>query len=101
MGKTGLMQMSKSGLARIVKVARASSALDDVERSTVLSFLDGTQNPFGDYSAQSGEIVGMLKSMKDEMDKDLKGAIAAEETAVSQFEQLSAAKKAEIAAASE
>merc|ERR1719281_183458 len=25
--------------------------------------------PFGDYSAASGEIVGMLKAMKDEMDK--------------------------------
>merc|ERR1719253_2363393 len=39
--------------------------------------------------------------MKDEMDKDLKGAISAEETAVSQFEEIAAAKKAEIAAASE
>merc|ERR1719253_2472322 len=39
--------------------------------------------------------------MKDEMDKDLKGAISAEETAVSQFEEIAAAKKSEIAAASE
>ena len=38
-----------------LQAARASTALDDVERSSVLSFLDGTQNPFGDYSAQSGE----------------------------------------------
>jgi len=101
MGGKALMQMSKDSLSRVSKVARASTALDDVERSSVLSFLDGTQNPFGDYSAQSGEIVGMLKAMKDEMDKDLNGAIAAEETSASGFEQLSAAKKAEIAAASE
>jgi len=101
MGGKALMQMSKDSLSRVSKVARASTALDDVERSSVLSFLDGTQNPFGDYSAQSGEIVGMLKAMKDEMDKDLNGAIAAEETAASGFEQLAAAKKAEIAAASE
>merc|ERR1719253_1153865 len=39
--------------------------------------------------------------MKDEMDKDLNGAIATEETSASGFEQLAAAKKAEIAAASE
>ena len=37
------------------------------------ALLEGKQNPFGDYSSQSGEIVGMLKAMKDEMDKDLKG----------------------------
>ena len=39
------------------------------------------KNPFGDYGAQSGEIVGMLKAMKDEMDKDLGGAVSAEEEA--------------------
>lgn len=31
-------------------------ALDDVEKSTVLSFLDGTANPFGDYAPQSAEV---------------------------------------------
>jgi len=101
MGKTGLMQMSKQALSSIAKAARVSTVLDDVERSSVLSFLDGTQNPFGDYSAQSGEIVGILKAMKDEMDKDLNGAIATEEKAAAGFEELASAKKAEIAAASE
>merc|ERR1719163_2232903 len=101
MGAKSLMQMSKDALGRVAKAARASTALDDVERSSVLSFLDGTQNPFGDYSAQSGEIVVMLKAMKDEMDKDLNGAISTEETAKAGFDQLATAKKAEIAAASE
>merc|ERR550514_1754666 len=100
MGKA-FLQTSKTALVLITKVARASTVLDDVERSAVLSFLDGTQNPFGDYSAQSGEIVGMLKAMKDEMDKELNGAVAAEEAAAAGFEELSAAKKSEIAAASE
>jgi len=101
MGAKLLMQMSKASLAQITKAARGSMALDDVEKSTVLSFLDGTQNPFGDYAPQSGEIVGMLKAMKDEMDKDLNGAIAAEEKAQAGFDELAAAKKSEIAAASE
>ena len=39
--------------------------------------------------------------MKDEMDKDLGGAVATEEEAVKAFEAMSAAKKSEIAAASE
>merc|ERR1719408_876626 len=65
-----------------------------------MSMLQG-KNPFGDYGARSGEIVGILKAMKDEMDKDLGGAVSQEEAAAAGFEELAAAKKAEIAAASE
>merc|ERR1719262_1996563 len=43
----------------------------------------------------------MLKAMLDEMDKDLKGAVSAEEQAATAFEELAGAKKSEIAAASE
>merc|ERR1719456_1529084 len=39
--------------------------------------------------------------MKDEMDKDLKGAVSDEEEAQSSFEGMAAAKKSEIQAASE
>merc|ERR1719473_1380552 len=39
--------------------------------------------------------------MKDEMDKDLNGAIAAEESSAAGFAELESAKKGEIAAASE
>ena len=35
--------------------------VDDYQRNLVLSFLSGKQNPFGDYSSSSGEIVGILK----------------------------------------
>jgi hypothetical protein len=86
---------------RLVRVVRASEAVDDYQKEDLLALLQGKQNPFGDYSSQSGEIVGMLKAMKDEMDKDLKGAVSAEETAATGFEELAAAKKSEISAASE
>ena len=76
-----------------------SANLDEVERSSVLAFLSGTQNPYGDYSGQSGEIVGILKTMKEDMDKNLNGAIADEEQAASGFADLKAAKETEIAAA--
>jgi len=76
-----------------------SASLDEVERESVLSFLTGTQNPFGAYSGQSGEIVGILKTMKEDMDKNLNGAIADEEQAASGFADLKAAKETEIAAA--
>ena len=39
----------------------ASLSVDDYQRNLVLSFLSGKQNPFGDYSSSSGEIVGILK----------------------------------------
>merc|ERR1719305_424342 len=47
----------------------------------------------------SGEIMGMLKAMLEEMEGDLATAKKDEATAVSGFEELSAAKSAEIASA--
>merc|ERR1719380_448808 len=98
MGKSFLQ--SQASAARVVKAAGASMAVDEYQRNLVLSFLSGKQNPFGDYQSSSGEIVGILKAMKDEMDKDLNGAISDEEKAAAGFEELSAAKKEEISAAS-
>merc|ERR1719271_248776 len=99
MGKSFIQQNAKS-VVRLEKIVKAASSVDEYEKSEILGLLQG-KNPFGDYSAASGEIVGMLKAMKDEMDKDLGGAIGDEETAAKGFEELAAAKKAEISAASE
>jgi septal ring factor EnvC (AmiA/AmiB activator) len=98
MGKS-FIQQNKKSVDRLARVISASS-VTDYEKSEVLDLLQG-KNPFGDYSAQSGEIVGILKAMKDEMDKDLGGAVSAEEAAAAGFEELASAKKAEISAASE
>merc|ERR1740138_1502710 len=78
---------------RLLKVARSSRAIDDFEREEVLSMLQGK-------TQASGEILGMLKAMLDEMDGDYKGAIAEEESAAKGYKELEAAKKAEISAAS-
>merc|ERR1719191_2448375 len=100
-GMGGAFIQAHSGAAsRVQRVVKTAASVDDFERSEILSMLQG-KNPFGDYSARSGEIVGILKAMKDEMDKDLGGAVAAEEEAVKAFEAMSAAKKSEIAAAGE
>merc|ERR1719454_2638647 len=94
------IQSQKARVSRVAKGVQASQQVDDYERDEVLNLLQG-KNPFGDYGAKSGEIVGILKAMKDEMDKDLGGAVATEEEAVKAFEGMTAAKKSEIAAASE
>merc|ERR1719214_352654 len=100
MGKS-FIQQNKDTVARVVKVVKVATSVDDYEKNEIMGLLQGKQNPFGDYSAASGEIVGMLKAMKDEMDKDLGGAVADEEAAAKGFEELAAAKNDEISAASE
>merc|ERR1719326_1217636 len=51
------------------------------------------------YNARSGSILGILAEMKDEFDRDLAAAQKAELQALIEFQQLRAAKLAEIAAA--
>merc|ERR550514_2115792 len=94
------LQMPKGRVTRVMALVQSSSVVDADERDTLIALLQGKQNPFGDYSAQSGEIVGMLKAMKDEMDKDLNGIVSAEESAAAAFEDMSNAKKEGIAASS-
>jgi len=99
MGKTFLQSQSTQA-SRLQKVVQSVTSVDDYERGMVMDFLQGKQNPYGDYSAQSGEIVGILKAMRDEMDKDLNGAVEAEDKSAAGFAELAGAKKDEIAAAS-
>merc|ERR1719440_2384193 len=95
----GFLQSKTSLMDRLHKILNSAQSLDAYQRSTVTAFLSGGQNPYGDYHGQSGEIVGILKSMKDEMNKTLNGAVADEEKAAAGYAELAAAKKEEISAA--
>merc|ERR1719160_138451 len=53
------------------------------------------------YAPQSGQIVGILKAMKDDMEAELKEAVAAEAKAVAGFVDLKASKEKEIEMATE
>jgi len=75
-----------------------SRDLEDDDRRDLLSFLSGSQN--SDYAPQSGQILGILKQMADEMSKNLADAAAAEEKAVQMYEALMVAKKKEVTALS-
>merc|ERR1712157_331739 len=77
-------------------VMNSRDMLEDDDRRDLLSFLSGSQN--SDYAPQSGQILGILKQMADEMGKNLADAIAAEEKAVKMYEELMAAKKKEVTA---
>merc|ERR1719420_2137264 len=95
----GFLQSKTSLMDRLHKILSVAQSLDAYQRSTVTAFLSGGQNPYGDYHGQSGEIVGILKTMKDEMDKALNGAVGDEEKSAAGYAELSAAKKEEISAA--
>merc|ERR1719265_128450 len=70
-----------------------NAALADVDRDMLVSFLSGTED---EDSPGFDEIVGMLKQMQDEMEKDVAEEAATEADAQQNYEEMMAAKKQEI-----
>merc|ERR1719389_1036609 len=66
--------------------------MSSADREMLTSFLSQGQG----YAPQSGQIVGILKQMKDTMEKTLAEITAAEEEAIKTFDALMAAKKKEV-----
>merc|ERR1719217_2037722 len=64
------------------------------QEEDLVSFLSGSQGE--DYAPASGEIVGILKTMHDEMTADFAEAKAAEEAAIKAYDELMAAKTKEV-----
>jgi hypothetical protein len=73
--------------------------MSSVDRDVISSFLSGG-NEAG-YVPQSGQIIGILKQMKDTIEKDLADITAIEEKAIADYNGLAAAKTTEIEANSE
>merc|ERR1719478_1973771 len=95
MGGASLMQLPGGVGNRVRRIAEAYA--DEFERKAVVSFLDQT----GDYVPQSGQIVGILKAMLDDMQATLKKATADEVAAAKGYAELKASKEAQAAAAKE
>merc|ERR1719440_2153411 len=66
--------------------------MNAADRDALASFLSDGES----YVPQSGEIVGILKQLQDEMTKDFEEATELENKAITQYEELVAAKKKEI-----
>merc|ERR1719487_720639 len=90
-GATGFLQTSAASVLRRLSIEMDISSTD---RDMISSFL--TQG--SGYVPQSGEITGILKQMKDTMEKDLAEMTTAEESSISNYDGLMKAKEAEIAA---
>merc|ERR1719502_1825163 len=75
--------------ANIAAVAKATTA---IEKGMGVAFLSSSS----DYAPASGEITGILKTMHDEMEKDIADQDAAEKAAISAYEALMASKTKEV-----
>jgi len=95
MGGAALIQTVDGN--RLKKVIQSSSHIDDNDRRSVMAFLEEN----GDYAPASGQLVGILKGMKDDMEAELKEAIATEEKSIAGFGELKASKESEIELATE
>merc|ERR1719160_1785428 len=95
MGGAALLQMP--GADRLKKIVESYPNMEAEDRKNVVAFLQEN----GDYAPASGQIVGILKGMKDDMEAELKEAIAAEEKAITGFGELKASKEKEIEMATE
>merc|ERR1719408_547428 len=82
----------QTNAASVLRQLSVSAEMNAADRETLASFLSNGEN----YVPQSGEIVGILKQMQDEMTKDFEEATEVENKAIAQYEELVAAKKKEI-----
>jgi len=89
-GMTGFLQTSAASVLRELSVSMDMSSVD---RDMLASFLSAKNG----YAPQSGEIVGILKQMNDEMAKNLADATGSEEESIKEYDGLVGAKGKEIA----
>lgn len=81
---------SSSDVVAVRKALKAATAFAQVH---------GSESYYPSYNAQSGEIVGIIKQMKEEMEGDLKSAQEKEAAAAGTFAEMRSAKTEAIEAA--
>merc|ERR1712129_490107 len=90
--KGAFLQTSSAMVLRRFTMEKA--ILPDETRQELLAFLSGSNSE--EYEPQSGQIVGILKQMEEEMDKALADAREAEEDAIKSYDALMEAKTKEV-----
>merc|ERR1719265_155526 len=79
MGGASLVQVPNAD--RVKKIVSSFPNVSPVDRKNAMAFLEAGSSESGDYVPASGQIVGILKGMKDDMEASLKEAVADEEKA--------------------
>jgi len=91
-GMSGAFLQTKA--ASVLRDISMNAEMISADRDLLASFLSEGSS----YAPKSGEITGILKTLKDEMDKDLAGATSEENSSIASFDSLVAAKNKEIQA---
>jgi len=91
-GMTGSSFAQLPDTHRLRQLVEASNLVNSYDRGLVASFLDQT----GDYVPAGGQIVGILKNMKDEMTSSIKEAKEDEARSAEGFQELKTAKEQEV-----
>merc|ERR1719262_723428 len=88
----------QTGNAAVLRKLSISLDLSNADRDVLSSFLSAGAEASEkyQYAPASGEILGILKQMKDEMEKDLAEIKAKEAEAAKNFEEMVAAKTKQI-----
>merc|ERR1719253_918524 len=98
MAGTGLLQARAAQVAQLRHAAARDERLTDYDRQSVLAFLAGsTKGTTSRYVPKGGEIVGILKDMKQGFADDLASVEKTEAEALKVFTELMNAKKKEVA----
>merc|ERR1719265_889086 len=93
-GRNGFMQTSSA--AQLRKIIAQTSDLTEFDRDAVTAFLSGTTAGEEGYVPKSGQITGILKSMKDDFQKDLDEVVKEEKGKVATYDELMKAKTKEV-----
>eukprot|EP00746_Dinoflagellata_sp_MGD_P160272 gnl/MRDRNA2_/MRDRNA2_86911_c0_seq1.p1 gnl/MRDRNA2_/MRDRNA2_86911_c0~~gnl/MRDRNA2_/MRDRNA2_86911_c0_seq1.p1 ORF type:complete len:735 (+),score=224.88 gnl/MRDRNA2_/MRDRNA2_86911_c0_seq1:69-2273(+) len=98
MSKDLFLQTDVAVRMRTMLLSLPATSLEASDREMLSAFLS-TGSSSQDGEPSSGEILGIMKQMKEDMEGDLKELIAQEESAKSAFDELVMAKQKEIIAA--
>jgi len=82
------------GASKLLSLVAQNKDVDEDDKQVLKAFLQNSQS--SEYAPSGGQITGILKTMHDEMSASAAEAKAAEEAAISAFDQLVAAKTKEI-----
>jgi len=89
--------LQSAAASTLRQIAVDNLNLSRYQRDTLTSFLSTSAG----YAPASGEILGILRQLQEDMEKELDDVTKTENEAITEFEGLVAAKEKEIAAATE
>jgi len=101
-GMSGAVLLQMPQCHKLKEIVSHATSMDSIDQHDLLAFLEGGSSS-DEYSsgAGSGQVLGILKQMKEEFEANLKGAVETEDAALAGFAELKASKEKEIEVATE